>query len=163
MALMWSDYLWPLVQGIREGNGFGFAPTPGNAIRACAGGSFFINRRSRFKRQSAEFILYLLQKERQIELMKKGLCSPVRSVYDDPSVLAEVPYAEALKKSLDKRGVYCFEAGPDAEAIQNVITKWVQAVWKGDIDAAEGMHKATLEMQGEREKIFRKLERLPPA
>jgi multiple sugar transport system substrate-binding protein len=154
MALMWSDYLWPLVQS-PGGARFAFAPTPGQHS-GLAGGSFFVNRMSRFKKEAAEFILYVMQKDQQVELMKKGLCSPLRSAYSDPTVLAAVPYAKALYTSLD-RGKYFFEAGPDSELIQNVITNCVQKIWRGDIDAPAGLREATYELQDKRAKLFKRL------
>lgn len=154
MALMWSDYLWPLVQS-PGGARFAFAPTPGEHS-GLAGGTFFVNRMSRFKKEAAEFIVYVMQKERQVELMKKGLCSPLRSAYSDPTVLAAVPYARALYESLN-RGKYFFEAGPDSELIQNVITNWVQKIWRGDIDSATGLRNATADLKDRRAQLFKRL------
>jgi len=154
MGLMWSDYIFPLVAA-QGGDRFSFLPIPGKKS-GLAGGSFFINRHSQYKKEAADFVLYLMEKDTQVRLAKAGLCSPLRSVYADPSVRTAVPYSDALAASLD-RGVYFFEAGPDAEAIQQVLTKWLQRIWRNETSPEAGLRMAKSEVVESRADIFRRL------
>lgn len=56
-----------------------------------------------------------MQPDKQIALTKQGLCSPLKSTYEDDEVM-QIPYAEALKKSLEQ-GAYFFEAGPECDVV----------------------------------------------
>lgn len=95
MGLIWSDYAWGLID---KGNGefderFGFAPTPGSKSMI-AGGSYFINRQSKFKKEAFEYVTYLMQKETQVKMIQQGLCAPTLSAYDAPEA-QKVPYVLA--------------------------------------------------------------------
>src|SRR5260221_11694964 len=53
MGILWSDYAYGLVSDAhRHDDQFGFVPRPGD-ISMLAGGSFFVNRRSRHIRDAA--------------------------------------------------------------------------------------------------------------
>lgn len=139
MAIMWSDLIYPQVymkEG-KEDNRFGYAPIPGDKS-FIGGGAFYINRKSKNPIESFRFILWLFEKENQIEMAKKGLCSPLMSVYDDPEV-QKIPYIAAVKNSL-QRGVYMMEAGPDADMISQIITKNVQLAWRNKINPSTGLN-----------------------
>jgi len=139
MTIMWSDLIYPQIyksEG-KEDNRFGYAPIPGNKS-FIGGGSYYINRKSKNPQEAYKFILWLLNKANQIEMTKHGLCSPRKSVYDDPEV-QEIPYINALKTSLD-RGVYMMEAGPDADKISQIITKNIQFAWRKKLNFQEGLN-----------------------
>lgn len=130
MAIVWSDYLYDLVASAAKANlTFGFAPIPGTKS-LIGGGSYYINRKSKHADVAAQFVLFLLRRENQIELAKKGLCSPVRDVYKDPGAQA-IPYMNALGQSLE-RATYMLEAGPDAELISARLTEALQQIWRGE-------------------------------
>lgn len=138
MALMWSDYLFDLVSrpdGTFSSD-FGFAPIPGT-VSMLAGGAYYVNADSKHKSEALRYILLVMQRDNQIELVSRGLASPLRSAYDDPKVQS-IPYIHALKASLD-RGVYMAEAGPDSDLISNEITKSLQQVWRGDVSVRQGL------------------------
>lgn len=153
MSVIWSDYMWGLID---SGNGkfderFGFAPIPG--IKSMiAGGSYYINRQSRNPQLAFEYIKYLLQKDNQIKMIERGLCSPVKSAYDAPEVQT-IPYIKALKTSLE-RAEYMLEAGPDADLVSNVITTHLQKIWTGSESIDEGLKAAKAEIEKERIKFF---------
>ena len=156
MALIWSDVVFSLID---QGDGtfdsrFGFAPVPGDKSML-AGGAFFINKKSEFPEEAAKFTVWLLQKENQIEMVKNGLCSPLRSVYGEPE-LQNIPYLKSLHESLE-RGVYMAEAGPDADLINQKVTTYVQKAWKGELTPSEAMGRAKGEINSERHKIFEAL------
>ena len=150
MAIMWSDYLYDLIDGGKSQK-FGFAPTPGK-LSPIAGGSFYINKQSKHPDEALKYVISLLQKENQVELMKNGLCSPIKSSYDDPEV-QKIPYTRALKESLD-RAVYAFEAGPDSDVVSQKITNYFQKYWNDEITAEKAMKNAQAEIVEERTKIF---------
>ena len=162
MAIMWSDYIPDLIQLSKPedkrdstANDFGFAPIPGN-VSMLAGGSFFVNKNSKNKDEAFRYIIHLMQKKSQVELAKKGLASPLDSVYDDPGVKS-LPYAAALRASL-RRGVYMNEAGPEANAIRSVIEKYIQAAWKNEIDVEVALRKAKAEIEASRDKVYYQLQ-----
>ena len=157
MAIMWSDLLFELIaeDGGRFDNRFGFVPIPGN-VSGLAGGSFFINRQSRSQKEALNYIIWVMQEENQVELVKRGLCSALRTAYDDPGV-RDIPYTDALQKSLD-RGAYMFEAGPDADMISHKITTYVQRMWNGEISVEAGLLQAKKEIEEERVRIFQALD-----
>lgn len=133
MGIVWSDYLYDLVGSAgKAGLSFGFAPIPGPKS-LIGGGSYYINRKSQHADVAAQFVLFLLRSENQIELAKKGLCSPVRDVYSDPGVQA-LPYMSALGQSL-QRATYMLEAGPDSELISTRLTAALQRIWRGELPA----------------------------
>jgi ABC-type glycerol-3-phosphate transport system substrate-binding protein len=158
MAIMWTDYVPELIQlGKPEGQRvssaaeFGFAPTPGN-VSMLAGGAYFINARSKNKSEAFRYVIHLMQRETQIELARKGLASPLDSVYDDPGVSA-LPYATALRAS-QRRGVYMNEAGPEAGMIRATVEKYLQQAWRGDVDEEKALKNARTEIEASRTKIF---------
>lgn len=152
MSLMWSDILYNLID-LEEGkeSPFGFSPIPGNKS-INAGGAFFVNKQTEHAEEAMQFIAWLMKKENQVAMIKKGLCSPRKSAYDDPSV-QYVPYLKALKTSLE-RGVYMAEAGPDADLINQTITKYAQKVWRNEIEPEEAMGLMQSEIVEGRKEIF---------
>jgi ABC-type glycerol-3-phosphate transport system substrate-binding protein len=153
MAIVWSDYLWGLVQeGRAKQLQFDFSPIPGTKSMI-AGGSFYINRKSKNARLAAEYVLSLLSDKNQVQLILNGLCSPVRAAYDSAAVAEQVPYSRALRDSLD-RGVYMAEAGPDSDAIQTVITEQLQRLWQGEGTAEERLREARKQIEHRRKAIW---------
>lgn len=152
MAIVWSDYLTRLVQesGLR-GVEFGYHPIPGGRSMI-AGGAFYVNRRTKAPQEAAAYVLHILSPENQAKLIVKGLCSPVRSAYDQ-SIVREVPYAEALRQSLEQ-GVYMLEAGPDADAIQAVLTEALQQLWLGTGTAETRLREARKQIDQRRAAIW---------
>lgn len=152
MAIMWSDILYNLID-LEEGkeSPFGFSPIPGDKS-INAGGAFFVNKQTEHGPEAMKFIAWLMKKENQVAMIKKGLCSPIKSAYDPPSV-QYVPYLEALKTSLE-RGVYMAEAGPDADLINQTITKYAQKVWRNEIEPKEAMELMQNEIVEGRKEIF---------
>jgi ABC-type glycerol-3-phosphate transport system substrate-binding protein len=153
MGIVWSDYLYELVANAKAKKlDFGFAPVPGGKS-LIGGGSYYINRKSRHPDVAAQFVLFLLRKENQIELAKRGLCSPVQDVYADPGVQA-LPYINALGQSL-RRATYMLEAGPDAELISNRLTEALQRIWRGEA-ASRVLPEAQETLARERADLFNK-------
>lgn len=157
MVIMWSDLAYDLI--IQSDGGFdgrfGFAPIPGN-VSGLAGGSFFINQYSKNKTECINYIVDVLQTHKQVELLKKGLCSANIKAYEDETVKNTIPFAEALKESLE-RGIYMFEAGPDADLISNRITKYLQMIWRDAISVEEGMMKLNEEVEKDRAILYRNI------
>lgn len=147
MALMWSDYVQPLAS--KESPKFGFAPVPGR-VSGLAGGAFYINRKSRHLQEASEFVLFALDPENQKKLIEKGLCSAMKTAYTD-EVLVKVPYARALRDSLD-RGIFMFEAGTDSEIISSALTTYVQKFIRGEITESEALKQAENEISTKRAK-----------
>lgn len=155
MCLIWSDYVRGLTYNGEEiDKTFGVAPVPGNKSML-AGGTFFINKQTKNPKEAFKYVVNLLQKDNQIELMRKGLCSPLRSAYDAPE-LQNIPYIPSLKISLE-RGVYALEAGPDADGISNSITTYMQQVWDGKLEIEEALQKTQDEIIANRRQIFKDL------
>ena len=150
MAIMWSDVLFDLFNS-PDSDEFSYAPIPGDAS-VIGGGIYYINRASKHPDMAAQFIEYIIQKDVQVALMKKGLCSALQSAYRDPKV-KDIPYVNALYKSL-VRAKYMHEAGPDSDAIQEIITKTIQRIWRGDISIKEGVLEANEEMIKKRKDIY---------
>mgnify|MGYP001566613600 CR=1 FL=1 len=156
MGFVWSDYLYNFVYE-NEGNlddRFGFAPIPGGKS-PLAGGSFYINKQSKHPKEAAKYIIDLMQPANQIELAKKGLCSPLRTTYDNSEV-QKIPYSNALKQSLE-RGVYMFEAGPESNLVSQVITNYIQQVWNNQLTAKEALARAQEDIEKGRSEIFSNL------
>lgn len=157
MVIMWSDLAYYLID---RGDGsfdnrFSFEPIPGN-VSGLAGGSFFINNDSKNKTESLNYIIDVMQTENQIKLLKKGLCSSNRKAYQDTEVQTTIPYAKALYESLD-RGIYMFEAGPDADIISNKVTKYIQKIWTDELSISDGLLELTKEIKIERKLLYQKL------
>lgn len=130
MALMWSDYLFELATRARaKGIRLGFSPVPGSKS-LIGGGAYYVNRAGSHPDIAAQFVMFLLREDNQVELTRKGLASPVRAVYQNPLV-DSVPYIDALGTSLE-RASYMLEAGPDADLISSRITEAMQRIWKGE-------------------------------
>ncbi|QKJ28349.1 extracellular solute-binding protein [Mucilaginibacter mali] len=153
MALIWSDLAYSLTakpDGSFDTR-FGFAPIPGNKS-LLAGGSFFINRKSKNPEVAARYIIDQMQPKVQVALFKKGLCSPLKTVYDDPEV-KKIPYAEALRSSLD-RGVYMLEAGIDATMISDKITAALQKMWNNELTPEQAVKIMQTDIDKERKVIY---------
>jgi len=128
MGIVWSDYLYNFD---KTGQNFDFAPIPGEKS-PIAGGCFYVNKDTKKPQEAIKYIMHLMQPEVQIELAKKGLCSPLKTTYDDPEV-QKIAYSKALKTSLsDNRAVYMFEAGVESEIVSQVITNHIQRLWTND-------------------------------
>ncbi len=156
MAFVWSDYLYNFTfdNGGKIDSRFGYAPVPGNKS-GLAGGCFYINRQSSHSTEAMQYIISLLQKPTQIALAKKGLCSPLKSTYDDPGVQA-IPYSNALKTSLE-RGVYMFEAGPESELVNQTMTNYLQQFWDDKLPAGEALNKIKDDVEKGRASIYKAL------
>ena len=152
LAVMWSDVLYDLIDlNNVESTKFGFSTVPGDKSMN-AGGAFFVNKHSKHPNEAMKFIAWLMEENNQIEMLKKGLCSPRVSIYDDPSV-QHIPYLKALRQSLE-RGVYMAEAGPDVDVITENITKYAQKVWRGELLPEEAVTQMYSETVSERSKVF---------
>ena len=151
MALMWSDYLLPLVaDNSGKAPHFGFAPVPGK-MSGLAGGAFYLNRKSRHLPAAAQFVLFALEPENQKKLIERGLISASRSAYTD-AVLAKVPYAQALRISLE-RGGFMFEAGTDAEIINSALTTYTQKYMRGEISEVQALSLTENEVRAKRAQV----------
>lgn len=155
MAIVWSDLIYYSIK-TKEGfnTKYGFAPVPGDKS-VLAGGAFFINKKSKEPQEAMKYIVDVMQPKMQIELAKRGLCSSLKTVYDDPEV-KKIPYSDALKKSLE-RGSYTYEAGPDATMISEKITTYIQKMWNNELTPKEALDHMQLEIEKERKVIFSKL------
>ncbi len=151
MALMWSDYVQPLAANPENNKTprFGFATVPGR-VSGLAGGAFYINRKSRHMQAASQFVLFALAPENQTKLIEKGLSSALKTAYTD-DVMARVPYARALRDSLE-RGVFMFEAGSDAEIISSALTTYIQKFIRGEISETEALKQAEQEVLTKRAK-----------
>ncbi len=156
MGIVWSDYLFNFTfdeYGTIDKR-FGFAPIPGSKS-SLAGGSFYINKQSKNPQEAVRYVMSLMQASNQIALAKKGLCSPLKSTYDDPEVL-KIPYATALKTSLE-RGVYMFEAGPESDLVSQTITNYLQQFWDDKLSAEDALTKAYEDISKNRVDIYKAL------
>lgn len=153
LGIMWTDYLFDMVH---QADGtfrqdFGFAPIPGK-VSMLAGGIYYVNRDSKHQADAIRYIALVMQPKNQLALVKRGLASPLRSVYDDPSV-RQIPYIPALKASLD-RGVYMAEAGPDSDIISNDLTRELQRMWKGDVSPSQALQNAQHAIETDRAQLL---------
>lgn len=156
MAIMWSDYIFDLVHrqdGTFDDN-FGFAPIPGEKSML-AGGAFYVNRWSKNPKAAIDFVSFVLQPENQAKLMSLGLCSPIRDAYQTPEA-SKLPYKDALLTSLE-RGSYMLEAGPDADAIAETVTEFVQRAWRGELSVDAALDGAVKQINDRRKEIYSKL------
>ncbi len=155
IAIAWTDMLY---QTLKTEKGFdttfGFTVIPGNRSILC-GGAYFINNQSKHPKQAAAYIIDQMQQKNQIDLARKGLCSPLRTVYDD-SIVKSIPYSNALHQSL-KRGGIGLEAGPDADVISEVITTYIQKVWNNEMTPSLALTNAQTEIGTKRKEIFKSL------
>ena len=158
MAIIWSDYIPGLLSSVDD-NSYGFAPIPG-AKSMLAGGIYYVARKSPHRKEAAEFILWLMQRDVQKRLALAGLCSPLRTVYDDPDV-AKLPYSTALRESLS-RGVYMAEAGPDADLISEILTNYLQRILKDELSVEDGLRVAEEEINTRRTSLFNAMDRRTP-
>lgn len=156
MGIVWSDYLYSFTYDINGtiDNRFGFAPIPGSKS-ALAGGSYYINKQSKNPQEAVKYIISLMQMPNQISLAKNGLCSPLKSTYDDPEV-QKMPYANALKISLE-RGVYMFEAGPESDLVSQTLTNYLQQLWNDKLTVEEALTKTSEEISRGRVDIYKSL------
>ncbi|MDI9337407.1 MAG: extracellular solute-binding protein [Alphaproteobacteria bacterium] len=152
MALVWSDYLtyFALKDNGQWDTQFGYATIPGN-ISPLQGAFLFVNKKSPAAQEAAKYILFCLQKSNQIELVKKGLSSPQKSVYDDPQIKA-IPYSDAVKQCIE-RGAYMFEYGPDVNLVSQTITKNIQNLWLDKITPKQAVDNIKNEIEAARLKI----------
>lgn len=152
MALVWSDILYP---SLKTNDGFdarfGFNLVPGTKSIAL-GGAFFINKQSKNPEAAAKYIVDMLQPATQIELTKKGLCSPLKVTYLNAEV-KKIPYTDPLLNSLTRGGVV-IDAGPDAGMISEVVTTYVQKVWAGELSPAQAATQAQQEIVKKRKDIY---------
>ncbi len=153
MGIVWSDYLFDLVaRAAKQNLKMGFAPAPGSKS-LIGGGSYYISRKSKNPDIAAQFVMFLLRQENQVEMTKNGLCSPLKSVYSDPKVQS-VPYIPALGESL-KRATYMLEAGPDSDLISTRLTEALQRIWKGE-PPGPVLRETQEKLQRERAELFSK-------
>lgn len=154
MGIVWSDYLYSFIFDAsgKADNRFGFAPIPGSKS-TLAGGSFYINKQSKNPQEAVKYVMSLMQKPTQIALARKGLCSPLKSTYDDPEV-QKIPYANALKVSLE-RGVYMFEAGPESDLVSQTLTNYLQQFWDDKLTAEQALTKANDDIDKGRVDIYK--------
>jgi ABC-type glycerol-3-phosphate transport system substrate-binding protein len=136
MALIWSDYLYDLE--LFEEVDFSFNLLPG-AHSPLAGGSYYVNKHSSKPDLSFKTLVAIMQPDLQTKLAAKGLCSPLISVYDNPSVKM-LSYSKALKKSI-QRGSYVFEADEKSDLTSQIITEQIQSAWSNKISVEEASEK----------------------
>lgn len=157
MILAWSDMIYPSIyENNQFDNRFGFAPVPGNKS-VLGGGAFFLNRHSKNPKAAAKYVLDLMQPPIQLELAKKGLCSGLKTVYEDAEV-KKMPYTQALYTSLDRGGVI-LEAGPDANLISEKITTYLQKVWNDELTPEQALPQLQAEIETGRTNLFETLKK----
>lgn len=155
MAIVWSDVLFSNInENGKFNNAFGFAPVIGNKS-ILAGGSFFINKKTKSPEKTMQYIIDVMQPKMQIELAKKGLCSANKKVYDNAEVKS-IPYADALKTSVERAGIF-LEAGPDATMIAEKMTTYIQKCWNDNLTPEKALEMMQKEIEAERAKIFKTL------
>ncbi len=155
MGIVWSDVLYSAVKSTPDfDKHFGFAPIPGN-VSILSGCSIFVSHKSKHPQEAFNYVINLMQPKTQIELARKGLCSPLKTAYDDPEVKS-LPYTTALKESL-LRGVYTLEAGPDATMISDKMTTYIQKAWNHQLTPEQALINLQNEVVTERKKIFEQI------
>ena len=160
MCIMWSDVAYNLLKNTFDPGMFGFSPIPGD-VSMLAGGSFYINNKSKNPIEAMQFILFTMEEEIQSKLMLLGLCSPIRSVYKNPEVREKIPYTDALFNSLE-RGVYMLEAGPESDAIIVTISEMLQKLWRKGEDAniLGALESAEEDIKSKRRRIYEQIRKL---
>ncbi len=145
MAIVWSDFLRFYAFNDHDvlDDRFGYTTIPGK-ISGLEAAYLWVNKKSQNPINAAKYVLYCLQKENQINLVKKGFCSPQQSVYDAPE-LANIPYLNAIKNSL-QRGTYVFEYGPDVNVVSQAITNNIQKLWLNEISPKQALEKIKQEI-----------------
>lgn len=156
MSIIWSDLAYNLVSKADGSfdDRFAFIPIPGGKSML-AGGSYFINKNSSNPLESAKYIIDLMSKENQIKMAKTGLCSALKTVYQDPEI-KKIPYSLALEESLNN-GVYMLEAGVDATLISDKITYYLQKIWNEEYSVEEGLDRMQADIEKERKKLYNNL------
>lgn len=152
MGLNWSDALYPSFStesGFIED--FGFAPIPGD-VSILTGGTYFINKKTKNLQAVVDYIIDLMQYENQVKLAKKGLCSPLETVYDDPEI-RKLPYTKAVRISLE-RGIYMMEAGIETNIISEVMSNYIQKAWLGELTAEQALAKMQEEIEEKRAILY---------
>ncbi|MDJ0921501.1 MAG: extracellular solute-binding protein [Henriciella sp.] len=155
MGIVWSDVVFDLVKGQQSwSDDFIFAPIPGS-VSMLAGGSYYVNKRSKNIQAAEGLIQSLFDLPLQKELARNGLCVPRRDVYEDPELLSEIPYLDALGKSL-ARGVYMLEAGIDGDQIISHLSSVLQELFRadGELDVASRLDIAQSQISDIRTKNF---------
>lgn len=153
MGLVWSDYLYELVKDGKSSR-FGFAPIPGDDS-PIAGGCYYVNRDTKNPEAATDFILYMMQPETQVELALNGLCSPLKSTYENQRVIDKIPYSKALKTSLE-RGKYMFEAGLECHVVCDIINDHIQRLWRTDNpDVEKELDQIKRDIDARREDIYK--------
>lgn len=145
-AIMWTDY----IPDLAKLDGFGFAPIPGPRSMI-AGGSFFVNRKTKSPGAALSLIAHLQSVPVQKELALAGLFPATRSALSEPQVLAK-PYMPAVRTSLE-RGTYMLEASVDSTLISEKITKALQRAWRGDIAPSQVGEEAAKEITEDRVRL----------
>lgn len=156
MAIIWSDYLYSFVYDEYGKRDFGFAPIPGEKS-PLAGGCFYVNKQTEHPKESMKYILSLMQPKAQVALANKGLCSPLKTTYEDEGV-KRIPYSKALKESLE-RGTYMFEAGPESDAIMNIVTNYIQQVWNEEITVEKALDKMKSDIYKVRNNVYKRIKK----
>lgn len=151
-GLQWSDALYPSFMSKKGFNSeFDYAPIPGT-VSILTGGTHFVNRKTKHLPEVVNYIIYLMQYKTQVKLAEKGLCSPLKSVYDNPEV-KKIPYTNAVKNSLE-RGIYMMEAGAETNVISEVMSSYLQKAWLGEISAEQALMKMQDEIKLKRTTLY---------
>ncbi|MEX1095964.1 MAG: hypothetical protein WED34_07935 [Planctomycetales bacterium] len=158
MCFVRSDFLHELGHGeTRDNPRFGFAPSPGNVTTVDAR-VLYVSRDTPTPRAIARYAASLMQKETQARLMQEGLCSAVKSVYEDPQV-RKIPYARALQQSYEPpRRIVLLECTPEIEIAIEAIAENVARAWSGEATAGEALAAARKRIEAERAEAWSKFE-----
>lgn len=156
LGMNWSDGIYPAFM-TQSGfsDEFGFAPIPGK-VSILTGGTYFVNKKTKNPKEVLMYIVDLMQYPNQVELAKKGLCSPLKTVYENEEV-KKLPYTEAVKASLD-RGIYMMEAGPETNIITEVVSNYVQKAWSGEISPKQALAQMQKEVEERRKELYSKID-----
>lgn len=155
MGLQWSDALYPSFSTENGFNpDFGFAPIPGN-VSILTGGTYFINKKTKNLPEVIDYIIDLMQYKNQVKLAEKGLCSPLKTVYENPEV-KKLPYTDAVKTSLE-RGIYMMEAGIETNIITEVMSNYLQKAWLGETTPEQALAKMQEEIELKRARLYNQI------
>lgn len=105
MCIMWSDAVFGVEDpsASKVVGSVGYAPPPAGpngSMAQIAGGSYFISKYSKNPAAALQFILWSLQKEKQVKQQLLGGASAVKNVYSDPRVM-KLPYTKAYVASME--------------------------------------------------------------